>query len=302
MASIRGDKLTIRLQQNSSGTVNKVIAATTSCNVDMSADPLETTSKDDGIDATFMPGKLSGTASGDFLVASDGEQYTNLYTYAGAGDAIVWELYRDGTLYLYGTGYITSISQTGANSDALVTGAYSMDLDVVAQYSGYGPELYTTANAVSDPAGAEADAITGWNPIGLNGTGSNVFESQSSEVNTGSYAFHANSNDTPTALARAYITAPLTNPPLYLVNGDEVKISFSARHVGTGGDWRIGLGAASTGADHAIAELTSSDITWQDYELEFTYDSTYTYFAMCENSATNDGGVYLDNLSFRKKT
>jgi hypothetical protein len=127
--AIRGDKLTIKLQQNSSGTVNKVIAATTSVNVDMSAEALDTTSQDDGINATFIGGKLSGTLSGDYLLASDGEQYTNLYTHMANGDLIEWEVYRDGTLFLDGTGVIDSNSLAGGNADTLTTGAYSMSVE-----------------------------------------------------------------------------------------------------------------------------------------------------------------------------
>ena len=50
----------------------------------------------------------------------------------------------------------------------------------------YGPELHTDANAASDPNGNEADATTGWTQTGLD-VGSNVFESQSSVVNTGTH-------------------------------------------------------------------------------------------------------------------
>ena len=287
MASIRGDKLTIKLQQNSSGTVNKVVAATTSCNVDVTAEALETTSQDDGINATFIPGKLSGTISGDYLTASDGGQYTNLYTHAGSGDVIEWEVYRDGTLFLNGTGVISSISQTGGNSDTLTTGAYSMSVQADDSAIPYGPELHTFANAVSDPNGNEADAIIGWNEGNLNGTGANVFESQSSVVNTGSYAYHAESNDTPTNNAAISFTPSL-------VIGQTYRVTFAWRHVGTGEDWRFRIAGVTKDA------ITNTDITWVEESFDFVAVSVSDTLQFIENGASGSGGIYLDNFSVKE--
>jgi hypothetical protein len=119
MASQRGDKLIIKMQQNSSGTVNKAIAATTSVNWDMTAEALDATSQDSGEFGEFVGGKFSGTATGDYLTASDGEQYTNLYAYAQEGTAVEVELYRDTTLVISCQGVITSLSKSGALSDSL---------------------------------------------------------------------------------------------------------------------------------------------------------------------------------------
>ena len=69
--ALRGDYLTIRVQQHSSGTANEVVAESTSVSVDFSADALETTNQASGLNASFIGGKVSGTVSGDYLLASD---------------------------------------------------------------------------------------------------------------------------------------------------------------------------------------------------------------------------------------
>jgi hypothetical protein len=128
MASLRGDKLTVRVQQTTSGVANSVIAATTSVNLDITAEALETTSQDDGLFATYIGGKVSGSISGDFLLASTGEQYTNLYNHMASGDTVEVDVYRDTTIIMNAEGVITGLSLTGGNSDTLTTGSYSIQL------------------------------------------------------------------------------------------------------------------------------------------------------------------------------
>jgi hypothetical protein len=293
MASIRGDKLTIKLQQNSSGVVNKVIAATTSCNAEVSAEALDATSQDSGIYMETVAGKLTGTISGDYLTALDGEQYTNLYTHAGSGDTIEWELYRDGSLFLNGTGVISSISQTGGNSDTLTTGAYSMTVQADDQVgSVYGPELHTDANAASDPNGNEADAITGWTPALLSGTGSNVFESQNSVVNTGTYALHADANDTPSNGARF-------GKEFTVDDGGTYNVRFNWRHIGSGGDWNLIL-LDDSGSTYPITEIENTDTTWASVNINHVVDGTTLEVRFQEWGGSNDGGIYVDNLSVKK--
>jgi hypothetical protein len=123
---LRADYITIKVQQHSSGTTNEVIAESTSVNIDFSAEFLETTSQTDGLNQTGIAGKVSGTASGDYFLASDGDQFTNLFTHMNAGDKIEIAVERSGTPFLDGEGVLTSLSLTGGISDALATGAYSI--------------------------------------------------------------------------------------------------------------------------------------------------------------------------------
>jgi len=124
--ALRGDYLTVKVQQHSSGTTNEVIAESTSVSIDLSADALETTSQTSGLNSSFIPGKVACTISGDFLLASDGDQFTNLFTHMNAGDILEIEVYRSTTKFLDGDGVLTSLNLGGGNSDQLVTGSYSI--------------------------------------------------------------------------------------------------------------------------------------------------------------------------------
>ena len=123
--ALRGDYLTIRVQQHSSGTVNEVIAETTSVNIDFSAEALETTSQTDGLNASFIAGKVMCTISGEYLAASTMLQFSQLFAHMNAGDLLEIEAYHSTTKFLDGDAVITSLTLSGGNSDQLVTGAYS---------------------------------------------------------------------------------------------------------------------------------------------------------------------------------
>ena len=152
----------------------------------------------------------------------------------------------------------------------------------------YGPELHTDANAASDPNGNEADATTGWTPTGLSGTGANVFESQSAIKNVGGFALHADANDTPTSAARWERTFTVEAAATY-------RVSLDARHVGLGGNW-IFFADGNT-----VCTIGSSDLTFVSYELEFVASGVSIDVKFQEVNGGNDGGVYADNISLRKK-
>jgi len=140
---LSGNYLTIRIQQHSSGVTNEVVAETTSVDAQFTAEALESTAQADGITSKYIGGKNTITVSGDYLLASDGDQFTRLFAHADAGDKIEVDIYRSGTIFITTEGVFTSLSQAAAYSDSLVTGAYSMSLDVVAEGGGYGPVLNT---------------------------------------------------------------------------------------------------------------------------------------------------------------
>ena len=126
--AIRGDKLTIMVDKDGSGTFPSIIASSTDFSLDLSAEALETTSQSDGLNATYIGGKVSGTASGSYLLAADGEQFEELFNYMNNGYTVDIEVYRDSTKFLEGEGVITSLGLTGGLSDSLVTGAYTIQL------------------------------------------------------------------------------------------------------------------------------------------------------------------------------
>ena len=149
---------------------------------------------------------------------------------------------------------------------------------------GGGGELHIEANAASDPAGNEADATTGWSHSNL-ALGANVFESQSSVVHTGSYAFHGNSNDTPTNGSRYYKSFTTEVGKTY-------RLTCNVRHVGTGGNWRVWNGATAQ-------TIVTAQTSFIAVSLDFTAIATTTTVSFQEYSATNDGGLYADNISFK---
>ena len=126
--ALLGYKLTLRVQQHSSGVVNEIIAASTDVSLDITAEALETTSQTSGLNAEFMGGKVSGTVSGSYLLAADGEQWTNLFAHVNAGNVLEVEIYRGTVKFIDCDGVITSIGLSGGNSDSLVTGSYSIQL------------------------------------------------------------------------------------------------------------------------------------------------------------------------------
>lgn len=161
-----------------------------------------------------------------------------------------------------------------------------------------GSELNTASDAVSDSGGNEANAITGWSQIGLTGTGANVFESQSIIKSQGSYAFHADANDTPTNTARFYkdIQAAFS-----LVNGTRYELTFDIRHIGTGGDWIGVLGATNGAVTTLLNTVTNTDTIFESITYRFTHvTGSSRWLIFRESGATNDGGVYIDNVSVKE--
>lgn len=126
--ALRGDYLVIKANHYGSGTTHQVIAETTSCSLDLSAEALETTSQDSGLHAEFIGGKVSGTVSGDYLLATTGTNFTDLFNSMNAGVQVDVGVYRSGTKFIDCLGVITSLSLSGGNSDSLATGSYTIQL------------------------------------------------------------------------------------------------------------------------------------------------------------------------------
>ena len=126
--ALRGDLLTLKIDQDGSITAPHIIAESTSFNVDFSAEALETTSQASALNATYIGGKVSGTVSGDYLLASDGDQFTELFSTMNAGGKFDIDIFMNGSSYFTGEAILTSLSLGGGLSDSLVTGSYSMNI------------------------------------------------------------------------------------------------------------------------------------------------------------------------------
>jgi len=108
--------------------VEAIIAEATSVSIDFSGEAGETTSQTDGLNATFIAGKVSCTISGDYLASSTLANFTNLFTHMNAGTLVEVTVYSGASpsALLEGDGVITSLALTGGTSGDLVTGAYSI--------------------------------------------------------------------------------------------------------------------------------------------------------------------------------
>ncbi len=127
--ALRGDFIQLRTDAESrSGSSENIVAESTSVTVDFSAEALETTSQSSGLNATFIAGKVTATASGDFLIASDASNLTGLFALMNAGTSLSVTVYASSTPIFEGDGIITSLSVSGGNSDALATGSYGLQL------------------------------------------------------------------------------------------------------------------------------------------------------------------------------
>ncbi len=120
---LRGDLLVLKVLHTS---VEALIAESTSVSIDFSAESLETTNQVSALNASFIAGKVTGTVSGDYLLAAAGTQFTNLFTHMNTGTLVEVTAYRNGTAFLEGDGVITSLNLGGGLSDSLTTGSYSI--------------------------------------------------------------------------------------------------------------------------------------------------------------------------------
>lgn len=194
-----------------------------------------------------------------------------------------------GTSVQSGYGLISNIELSGPKNEI---SSYSLEIQGTGSVStGFGPELHTDANAASDPNGNEADATTGWTPGLLSGTGANVFESQGSVKDVGSYALHADANDTPSNLARFANTFTVEDGATY-------NIRFSWRHIGTGGNWNFAL--LDNAGTSFYTPISNTDTTFVSVSINHVADGTSLECRFLEYGGDNDGGIYMDNFSIRK--
>jgi len=146
---------------------------------------------------------------------------------------------------------------------------------------------------------AEADAaslLNEANSIGQWLSANSTFAVDSTNVHHGSYAL---SHIAIGGGGRAWLDLDL----LGLDEGATYAYSMWARHTGSGNDNRLGFGTASTNSDSPIVvDLTNTDTTYTEYTGTFTYSAAAVHFlVMREVSATNDGGIILDAISFIKQ-
>jgi hypothetical protein len=155
----------------------------------------------------------------------------------------------------------------------------------------YGADQHTAYNAAADPMGHEANATTGWGAYA-----GCTLTSDGDVKAVGSWSLKAIGGGNNSRTSRNI--GGLTVGCLY-------RLTLKARHLGSGGEWRIGITDGDLIAEPwLLAALTSSDVTFLDYILHFVvqHDTALgrdtDYIQARENNAGDDGGVYLDNISY----
>jgi len=79
-------------------------------------------------------------------------------------------------------------------------------------------------------------------------------------------------------------------------------LEFDWRHVGTGLDWSCATAGSNNVLTNLIGTKAVGDVTFTSELVEFTFATASTrYLIFKENNATNNGGVYMDNFSAKKK-
>jgi hypothetical protein len=104
----------------------EIIAETTDVSLKIVSKALDTTSKDSGLNAEYIGGKVMIAIAGGYLLASSGANWEALFDYMHGGTSMTVEFYRDGVYFFNGAGYLKKLSLTGANSDSLTTGVYGI--------------------------------------------------------------------------------------------------------------------------------------------------------------------------------
>ena len=117
--SIPGSYLTIQVN-------GAVIAETTDVSMKIAAKPLDSTTKDSGLNAEHLGGTVKIAVGGKYLMSESGSNWEALYTSFKTGAIVTVEYIRSITNFFRGYGVIKKLNFTGGNSDSLVTGSYGI--------------------------------------------------------------------------------------------------------------------------------------------------------------------------------
>tara|TARA_X000001382_G_scaffold122272_1_gene105125 strand:+ start:620 stop:1387 length:768 start_codon:yes stop_codon:yes gene_type:complete len=154
--------------------------------------------------------------------------------------------------------------------------------------TGANTELHTSANAAS--LTNEANNTTGWTDVDT------TIASSTTGAYKGTYGIVATCN---ADNDRGYIDMTGT---VGCVVDRFYKISFYAKHSGTGGDIMIKFASdTALSADVvAVVNLNKSDTEWKKYELILKCTTANRYFGIMENNSTVDGVAYFDAFSVKE--
>jgi len=148
-------------------------------------------------------------------------------------------------------------------------------------------DSFTAENAIAYTG--EANATTGVTNAGLA-----VMTADATVTNGSNYAIKIDASAAPTNDARLFFL--LTDFGCSL--GKRYRMTFDTRHLGAGGAWSLGVVATQT--TRGAITLAATDTTYQSFAIDFLCDTAHDTFVAIENSDTNNGGVYIDNMVIRE--
>lgn len=153
----------------------------------------------------------------------------------------------------------------------------------------YGSELNTTQTATAPADITEANATTGWT-----NSGCSTFDASGTAYD-GSYALNLVADSNIDYAQYMFTGLGLNASTIY-------RMRAYVRHNATGGNWLCGFGNGSGTYNIAAWAVTASDTTYSPQTIYFLYNAYERSWGCIENSATNDGGVYIDSLSVKPAT
>lgn len=182
-----------------------------------------------------------------------------------------------------GSSAVTTLGDSATCSDLWVDVAGdNMTGDLQIQdVSDLGSEIHTDANAVSDPNGNEADALTGWTTTG------GPLASQTNNPYVGTYQMMDESADANDNMEYSFT----------VVDGQTYRISFAVKR-GSQGTTQEVSGWEGFTTDPTI---NISSTSWTEYELYLLANSTSAKIKV--HSAVGGAAadkVHLDNVSIRQ--
>lgn len=196
--------------------------------------------------------------------------------------AIDWTNLQNYPTACPGSSAITQLDDSVTCSDLWVdiTGDDVTDLRIIDD-SDLGIEIATQANAVSDPNGNEANAVTGWTTTG------GLMLPQTSNPYVGTYQMYGESGDANDHLKHSFTVEV----------GKTYKISFAARR-GNQGTTQEVSGWVGFVTDPTISITSES---WTEYETFLVADSTSAEIKVhsAKGGASGDK-VHFDNFSIRE--
>lgn len=126
--ALRGDKIVLYAEHHSSGTVQEIIAGSTSVNFSSSSAFLESTDQADGLNTNGIGGKNNRTITGDYFATSTLDNFKNLFARQEDGHTISWTIKNNGADVYTGDAVITQLDFNAGTADQLVTGSYTLQV------------------------------------------------------------------------------------------------------------------------------------------------------------------------------